>query len=65
MHCRIILVTGKPVHGLLTIDELVEWLTVHHDDDGWKTFTRPKLQAIGARIGTLPRPSGSAQRAAG
>jgi hypothetical protein len=37
--------------GLLTIDELDERLTVYHDDDGWRRFTRPKLNEIADRIG--------------
>ena len=35
--------------GLLTIDELDERLTVYHDNDGWRRFTLPKLQAMGSR----------------
>ena len=35
--------------GLLTIDELDERLTVYQDNDGWKRFTLPKLQAMGSR----------------
>jgi hypothetical protein len=36
-------------HDHLTIDELDERLTVYHDDDGWRRFTLPKLQAMGSR----------------
>jgi hypothetical protein len=28
---------------------LDERLTVYHDDDGWRRFTLPKLQAMGSR----------------
>jgi hypothetical protein len=35
--------------GLLTIDELDERLVVYHDDDGWRRFTLPKLQAMGSK----------------
>jgi hypothetical protein len=35
--------------GLLTIGELDEWLTVYHDDDGWRRITLPRLRELGAR----------------
>jgi hypothetical protein len=35
--------------GLLTIDELDERLTIYDDNDGWRRFTLPKLQAMGSR----------------
>jgi hypothetical protein len=35
--------------GSVTIDELDKRLVVYHDDDGWRRFTLPQLQAMGAR----------------
>ena len=36
-------------HDHVTIGELDERLTVYHDNNGWRRFTLPRLQAMGSK----------------